>query len=846
MEVKMNKFNHLLVCFAVLITIFFSGNTAFSHSPHDVIFDIALSPVFAEDKTAFLISSNTLMISTDEGYSWKKLATGLDYSSQLRSISISPAFDQDRTLWVTSENNGIYRSENGGKSWKNVNAGLNRFDVVSVIPSPRFAEDHTTVALDGEGGLYDSIDSGRTWTPLDPDFEGKITCMAFLPFEGKKVLLAGTDQGEVRLSDESKHQWEKIALPSDCPAVTSLAISPYFKEDGKAWVGSECGVYEVDLHKKTARSFNQGLTDQHVTSLLAVPGPEDRITLYASSWNEALFETDNMEAVWLKHGSGLTTDPQANDPRFLMPNFKGIASEKEMLFLGGYDGLFKSINGGQTWEQVDTIMLSGITGLDVFAEKGSENHKVALATYGAGAYIFDSQSRDWVVANRGLHWTRLNDMVFSPDYSSDGFLFSGSENNFLLFNSNDKQWQRLRVSESFGSRVKGRVSHYLRKIGLKARWIHSMLPPGPGDTLFPSVIGPSPDFAADRTLFFGTRSSGLYVSTNSGLSNSPIWDANESLITSVCLSPQFAADGTLYAGVYDSGIFRSSDKGKTWDRADTGMPATNQILMSMSPHFPDDRIIVAGNASGLYITQNGGNNWRSIGVNDFGPAPNILCVAISPDLKNDNLIVVGINGKGLWMTQDMGKSFTPFAESLIHNNYQAKFIQFSDNYHLDKTVYCASSYELFCSRDGGTTWHRLSRPIRYENLREEIRFVGDWHMVDDDRYSALSASYANSPGSSFRLRFTGTGVSWIGDKSPRHGKAKVFLDGLPVKTVSLESEKERVGVEILSLKGLEAGSHELTVEILCPSQGAGCGAISIDAIDVFDHDESGQEQRMGM
>jgi len=836
----------LIFIFSVLVVILLSEGPAFSHSPHDVIFDIALSPVFSEDHTAFLIASNTLMISRDEGNSWKKLANGLDNSSQLISISVSPAFDRDGTVWVTSEGDGIYRSENGGRSWENVNSGLNRLDILSVAVSPGFLNDGKAVALDDAGRLYESSDSGRTWTPIHPDFEGRITCMTFLLIEDKAILMAGTDQGEVRLSDESRRHWEQVPLPADCPEVTSLAVSPYFKKDGRIWAGTQCEIYEVNVLEKTAEPFHQGLADPHITSLLAAPGPEDRITLYASTWKDALFKTDDVERVWVKYGKGLTTDPQANDPRFIMPNFKGIAAENGMLFLGGYDGLFKSLNGGKTWEQVDTILLSGITGLDVYSEKGSDNHKVALATYGAGAYLFDSQLQEWEIINRGLHWTRLNDMVFSPNFSKDGLLFSGSENNFLVFNRKDGYWQRIPVSQSFEKRVKGRLSHYLKKIGLKTRWVHHMLPPDPGDTRFPSVIGPSPNFAEDRTLFFGTRSSGLYVSKKSGRSNRPLWDANESLITTLCLSPQFSEDGTLYAGVFGSGIFRSSDEGKSWRKTGGGdMNPSREVRLAMSPVFAEDGIMVAGHASGLFLSENRGKDWHPIGREDLGPSPNVVCMAVSPMFKEDRMILVGIQGRGIWMTQDLGKSFTPFAEALIENNYQAKFIEFSGHFHIDQTLYCASSYELLRSLDGGATWHRLPRPIRYEDLREEVRFTGNWHTLEDDRYSALSAAYTNAPGSGFRLRFTGTQVTWIGDTSPRHGKARVFLDGLPVKTVSQKSDRERRGVEIFSLKGLEARNHEFSVEIVCEPGSAECGAVSVDAIDVFMPETADEPRSLG-
>lgn len=833
----MNKLMFSVVGTTVAVLMFLCAGTALAHSPHDVIFGIALSPKYALDNTVFIITSNTLMKSTDEGHRWKKLANGLDYRSQLTSISISPAYDEDEIVLVTSENDGIYRSQNGGKSWEKVNQGLESRHIRSVMFSPSFRETRTAMALDEAGRLYESVDSARTWKLLDHDFSGKVTCLTYVLYEKNDRLLVGTDNGSILFSDESKGQWEKIELPEECRSITSMAVSPFFEEDGKIWAGTDgCGVFEINVRDKSCKALNQGLTDKNITSLLSAKNFVGELLLYASSWDEALFELDVKKQVWVKKDQGLTTDPQAKDPYFMMPNFKGIAVAEGVLFLGGYDGLFNSTDGGRTWEQLDTISLSGITGLSVYADKTGNNHQVALATYGAGAYLFDGSNQKWKIINKGLEWSRLNDMVFSPNYPVDGILFSGSENNFLRFDGKDEAWQRIPVSVGLKRKVVARIDYYLKKMGIGAGWRSKIFQPLPGDTRFPTAIGPSPNFAGDKTVFFGTRSSGLYKSTDAGNSNTPLWDADGKLITSLCLSPNYAADGTLFVGVNGEGIFKSTDKGGSWHKVDAGISFADQIYLDMSPDFDNDRMLVAGDSAGLYLSTDGGEKWEPIGNKDLGPSPNVECLAVSPAFKEDKMILVGLKGTGLWVTNDMGGRFRPFAEALIKGNYQAKFIKFSNNYSEDGIIYVAASYELFRSVDGGKSWQTLRFPTRYENFREEIKYTGEWRTVTDDRYSALSASSASRPGSRLRLRFAGPGFTWIGDRSPAHGQAKLYLDDALVQIVSEASEDEQKSVEIFSMKGLEDQSHELAIEVFCPSGGKECGAVSVDAIDVMPSD----------
>jgi hypothetical protein len=258
-----------------------------------------------------------------------------------------------------------------------------------------------------------------------------------------------------------------------------------------------------------------------------------------------------------------------------------------------------------------------------------------------------------------------------------------------------------------------------------------------------------------------------------------------------------------------------------------------KVVLEISPDYSNDKSVVAGTGSGIFMTQDGGADWRPIGLDQFGPETNVNAVAISPGFSNDNTILVSSIGSGLWISKDRGASFTNVASQLIENNYQAKFIKYSDNYSQDGLIYCASSYELFRSQDRGKSWEIMKRPIRYENFREEIKFNGNWNIVKNERFSALSASTANSPGSKFTLRFKGTGFVWIGDKTPSSGKANIRLDGEIVGSADLKSNTTQTDVEIFSIRGLSHKSRELSVEILCSPNETNCGDIIVDAIDII-------------
>jgi hypothetical protein len=94
-------------------------------------------------------------------------------------------------------------------------------------------------------------------------------------------------------------------------------------------------------------------------------------------------------------------------------------------------------------------------------------------------------------------------------------------------------------------------------------------------------------------------------------------------------------------------------------------------------------------------------------------------------------------------------------------------------------------------------------------------------------------------GASATFTFTGTSVSWIGDRSRNHGIAEVKLDAEPLVLVDTYADvlgdSQRTA---FSRSGLTPGTHSLTIKVLdrtTVAPGSPGGArIVIDAIDVQD------------
>lgn len=808
-----------------------------AHSPHDVIGALDISPTYDQDYTLFIVSSDHLLKSTDGGFGWKKLVNGLDNQFFPSSIAISPAFDVDQTVFVSSEGDGIYKSQDGGTLWNKINRGLDDLRIGLLAISPRYATNEIVLAAGAEGRLYKTNDGGKSWYEVI-DEGVKVTAIAFSSDLNQDLIVIGDDESQVWFSDDEGETWEKGYQIPEGGSVTAIAISDQVSKDGTFFVGTEQqGIFKtadggasfVELEGGASRysldfknrRINIRPPDEHVMSLALSPNYSRDGTIFVSTWWKAVFKSDNGGKTWKKHDTGVTCDGQANTEEYKSPHFRQLRVSKAFeedgtIFLAGFDGLFKSTDWGRTWMQLETLPVKLITGLDV-SPTDENDFSVTIATYGGGAYTKNNRGSAWAINNNGLKTTRLVDVTFSPAYGSDNTVFSGASGALLRSTDGADNWSRIQLDK-----VENRGRPY------------------------PTFIVLSPNFATDQTLYFGTRKHGILKSIDGGLHSAVIWDGMRKVISSLVMSPDFIADGTLFAGVQSEGIYKTEDWGETWQSANNGLtfietwksvvsrPTNKDVLLVISPNY-EDKTLFAGSAGakGLFKTTDGGASWQKLTGAAYGGDGHIIFIAISPDYRNDETIIISVKGKGLFKTDDGGLTFVEIGDELINNNHAIKFIAFSPLYSTDNTIYAASGEEIFRSTDGGYTWELISRPVRYEDMREVVHYEGKWQKKKGSNYSATSVTQSDVVNSIASLGFIGTGVSWIGTEDSDQGIAKVYIDGKYVGDVDQFNNTPASMVTSFSVKDLDCGWHTIIIEVTDAKNPASTGhRIVIDAFDV--------------
>jgi photosystem II stability/assembly factor-like uncharacterized protein len=682
----------LTICFFSLIYSYFYGSSPVSaHRPHDVVIQVRVSPEYENDQTLFIIVRHNLFKSVDGGKSWQRIIKGIDATGFLMDLSGDQKSNQ--VMYLSTNYDGIYKTEDGGDSWFKVNNGLNTLILDQLFVDPNSAE--FVVAAGNDKKLYKTEDGGSTWQET---LTADANITAILITENEGTIIAGDEQGNLYISRNRGQEWQESKLLSqdDTGAITAITTA-----NDHLWIGTaKKGVY-----KSTEQGFvatNQGLGDLRITDLLA----NDSTNLYASTWDQGFFISNDDGDTWTKSIQGLQKDAQADQLK--EPHFSVLAKSGNNIFLGGFDGLFKSEDLGKSWNLLETLSLGTVVSYDI-SPNYLNDQTLAIVTYVGNFYLSQDGGKTWTPRNKGLEIARLDsnyvpyktqhprrffDIAFSPNYENDQTIFSS-----LL-------WTQVAISNNQAE------SWNVVSLPSEVRGIQ---------------IVPSPNYASDQTVYVANQQGLIFKSTNGGKNFSlagKIGQAPGNDPPSLVISPNFASDQTLYSYT-DQGIYKSTDGGKKW--TSVNLKGKHDLQLAISPNYQNDQILLASSHLGLFKTEDQGKSWVNLSIAELGLDHYLDGVAISPNYENDQTIIVSARGKGLYKSVDGGQNFQAIGDRNLPYSRMWQVpssglaVRFSPNYAQDNTIYSfgSATTEMYKSTDGGKTWATLSVPINPVPMVEE-------------------------------------------------------------------------------------------------------------------------------
>jgi YVTN family beta-propeller protein len=505
----------------------------------------AISPDYAADNTLFWsldeMDRYLVLKSTDGGQSWEEV---LDRTAQL--LAVSPDCSNDGTVYAVLNGAGLMRSTDEGKTWQAANSGLVYEDVAlsDLAFSPSFARDKTLYALltasrsEGISRLYRSTDGGDHWKTLEE--APPISAFALLP-DG--YLLLGTVDGHILSLRPDRLVWKDLTVELGSLDVYDLAVSPGYAQDqtiyaststagifvshdgGRSWQETDfpgrAGFDPVHLaispnYAKDQTLFatsnagvyrwlggdwqelQEGLGNLFPASALAIspplPPPQswggkrggDSTLFIAGDYRrpQVFISTDRGES-WIVASQGL---PEAEVASLVIsPHYAEDGTAYAWL---QYKGLYRTTDGGQSWEQVKEEEDWYVQSMALSPDFATDQTLFVGALY-SNLHRSDDGGFTWQSLGGGLPsgtvWVKA--LAISPEFARDGTLFAGLDQGIYKSTDRGQSWQA--VNNGLPYRSDGELAGVL-------------------------ALAISPDYAADQTLFAALFEHGVYKSTDGG------------------------------------------------------------------------------------------------------------------------------------------------------------------------------------------------------------------------------------------------------------------------------------------------------------------------------------------
>jgi photosystem II stability/assembly factor-like uncharacterized protein len=594
-----------------------------------------------------------------------------------QSLAIDP---QNPNTVYAATSVGVFKSTDGGASWSN--AGLNGFFVGGLIIDP---QTHTTLSAwtpgssDGDivtTSLFKTTDGGATWSKTDSAFPAN--CCFDILFDpqgsGTMYALAGSPMRDLFKSTDGGASWEpESGLPNKLyfAALTTDPQKPSTLYAG-AMGADSAGHSVVTVFKSTDggaiwNEANAGLPgggigdDSFAFGSAFAIDPKSPSTVYVSRLNSGVYKSTNGGASWRPANSGM---PMNNPGDFRSCCVTGVMIDPQnpnTLYVSSRNGvIFKSTNGGATWNAVSSVLPSPFLlqlgpGYKVLAIDPQRTGTLYAATQNGVSKSTDGGA-SWRAASSGLRAAPVSSVAINPQISS--FIYAGN----LLTTDAGKSWFALSSGLPFGvvlaidpltpgTVYAGRTTDgdscsgsIFKSLDGGQSWMDTR---GGAGCLSAMVIDPQ----SPSTVYAGSSYRGIVYKTadggtswsamNTGLSGGP----SGVYVSTLAIDPQDTS--TVYAGG-SGGVSKSTDGGTSWNAANSGL-TTPVSALAIDPQ--DTRTVYAATPSGLFKSTDGGTTWRNV-----FPSSQTYVVAINP--QNPSMIYAGADS-GVVHSADGGESWTP-------------------------------------------------------------------------------------------------------------------------------------------------------------------------------------------
>ncbi len=321
--------------------------------------------------------------STDGAHSWAAARQGLT-DNVIEALAVDPS--NPSTLYAGTGGRGVFKSSDAANSWTMVldGGGLGRANALAVAPS------NSSIVYLGAGfnSLYKSTDAGDTWNLFNTGLDdasvfNEITVHPTNP----DIVYAATDNGLFKTTNGGD-SWSVLNTPVS--VVESVVLDP--SNSATVYATSDAVIKSTDSGDSWIEQDDDLFAQVQVHSIAI--DPDDPLTLYAGGNGfEGLFKSSNGGTDWVVSNPGIR-NLQINSIAF-------DSQDPSIIYTGaGRGGVYKSTDGGQTWESKQDSNLSGFTQIrDILVDPVNPLNVYVGTEFAGGIFWSNDGAETWNAAN---------------------------------------------------------------------------------------------------------------------------------------------------------------------------------------------------------------------------------------------------------------------------------------------------------------------------------------------------------------------------------------------------------------------------------------------------------------
>ncbi len=650
-----------------------------------------------------------------------------------RSIAVAGHKDRPFEYYFGATGGGLWKTTDGGASWRPVTDGQIRSSSVGAVA---VAESNPDIVYVGMGeaqlranvlqgdGVYRSSDAGRNWTHVGLQETQVISRIRVHPSDPNRVYVAALghpfgpnpERGVFRTLDGGR-TWRKILYVNERAGAIDLVLDPndpqvlyatlweVYRRPWKLWSGGEgSGIFKSTDGGETWSELtgNPGFPRGALGKVTVTVSGADSRRVWANVEAEdgGLYRSDDGGASWTL----INSDRDLWQRAFYFQRVQADPVDRGTVYVLNFR-LLKSTDGGRTFELIPD---THVDHHDLWIDPGNPSRMIN-GNDGGGV----------VSVNGGRTWTGMR-------YPTAQIYRLATTSDFPYHACGAQQDNTTVCVSSDGG-------HLRDPRGPSSEWMYAV---GGGESGYVAPHPSNPDIfyaGATNTLTRYDRKTGLSRDIQPYpriVMGEPAKDMPErwNWTYPIVISP--VDPGVLYVG--SQHLWRTADEGETWEKLspdltradpatleDSGGPIVKDqdgpeiyaTIYTIAPSPHDGQTIWTGSDDGLvYLTRNGGNEWKDVTSSDMPEHSRITLIEASPhDPGSAYLAAIRYEmddrAPYLWKTKDYGESWTRIVNGFREDDF-VRVVR--EDPRRAGLLYAGTEHGVYVSFDDGSDWKSLS------------------------------------------------------------------------------------------------------------------------------------------